>query len=81
MFCTYVLKSIKNDKFYIGHTQNIEKRLQEHNNNESKSTKNKGPWVLIYTKEFSTRSEAMRFEISLKKIKNKGYLLKQIKNQ
>ncbi|HEY5534834.1 MAG TPA: GIY-YIG nuclease family protein [Ignavibacteria bacterium] len=43
MFCTYVLKSIKNDRFYVGHTQNIEKRLQEHNNNESKSTKNKGP--------------------------------------
>jgi len=78
MYFTYILKSTKSGKLYIGHTNNIERRLQEHNTNQSKSTKNKGPWELIYTKEFSSNSEAILLEIKLKKVKNKNYFLNNL---
>jgi len=78
MYFTYILKSIKSGKLYIGHTNNIERRFQEHNSNQSKSTKNKGPWELIYTKECPSNSEAILFELKLKKIKNKNYLLNNL---
>jgi putative endonuclease len=80
MYFTYILKSEKTDKLYIGHTENIERRLLEHNSNQSKSTKNNGPWKLIFTKEFNSRSEAMKFELKLKSFKNKNYLLNNLQN-
>jgi len=79
MYSTYIIKSGKTGKLYIGHTENLNRRLTEHNSNQSKSTKNKGPWELLYQREFGTRSDAMKHEIDLKKIKNKNYLLEMIK--
>jgi putative endonuclease len=78
MYFTYILKSVKSGKLYIGHTNNIERRLLEHNSNQSKSTKNKGPWELIYSKEFPSNSEAILLEIKLKNFKNKNYLLNNL---
>jgi putative endonuclease len=78
MYYTYILKSEKTNKLYIGHTENLERRLIEHNSSQSKSTRNKGPWSLIYKKEFKSRSDAMKFELKLKSIKNKNYLLENI---
>ncbi|MCX6159039.1 MAG: GIY-YIG nuclease family protein [Ignavibacteriae bacterium] len=80
MYYTYILKSIKNGRLYIGHTENLDKRLKEHNTNQSKSTKGKGPWGIIYSKEFKTRSDAMIYEMKLKKIKNTNYLLNNLDN-
>jgi putative endonuclease len=69
MFFTYIIQCEKTDKFYVGSTQNVEERLRRHNSNHSKSTRNKGPWVLVKSFEFTTRSEAMHLE---KKIKGRG---------
>jgi len=80
MYYTYILKSEKTEKLYIGHTENLEKRLIEHNSNQSNFTKGKGPWKIIFSNEFNTRSEAMKFEIKLKKIKNKNYLINNLVN-
>ncbi len=78
MYFTYILQSDKNEKLYICHTANLERRLAEHSSNQCKSTKNKGKWELIFKKEFVTRGEAMKFELKLKSFKNKDYLLKFI---
>ena len=78
MYHTYILKSEKSKRLYIGHSENIERRLLEHNTNQSKSTRNKGPWEIIFTKEFESRSEAVKFELKLKSIKNKNYLLNNL---
>ncbi len=66
MFYGYVVRSIPRGSFYIGHTYNIERRLVEHNTGQSKYTRNRGPWELVFRKEFPTRSEAMRWEADLK---------------
>jgi putative endonuclease len=78
MYYTYILKSPKADKLYIGQTQDLEKRLIRHNTGQNKSTKDKGPWELIYSKGFETRSEAILHEINLKNIKNITYLLNNL---
>jgi putative endonuclease len=54
----YVLKSESTGSSYVGHTSNLEKRLIEHNNGKSLSTRGKRPWRLVYNEEFMTWSEA-----------------------
>ena len=80
MYHIYILKSDKSRKLYIDHTENLERRLTEHNCIQSKSTKNKGPWKIIFSKEFETRSETVKYELKLKSIKNKTYLLNNSNN-
>ena len=53
-------------KTYVGYTNNLELRLIKHNSNKgAKSTKGY-KWLLIYSKKFKTRNEAMSFEYKLK---------------
>ena len=75
MYFVYLLKSDKDGRFYIGHTQDIQIRLQYHNSGRSKYTRNRGPWKLLAFKSFDSRSEAMREEIRLKKLKNRERIL------
>ncbi|MBS1514686.1 MAG: GIY-YIG nuclease family protein [Bacteroidetes bacterium] len=64
---------------YIGHTENLDRRLEEHNslNRKSSYTNKRGPWKLIFKKEFETKSEASKFEAYLKSLKNKKYILEK----
>ena len=72
-YFTYMLKCITPGikKTYVGYTNNLKKRLDQHNNNKgAKSTKGY-KWLLIYNKKFKTKSEAMSYEYKLKKDRNK----------
>jgi putative endonuclease len=76
-YFTYMLKSITpgTKKTYVGYTDNIDKRLIKHNSNKgAKSTKGY-KWLLIYTKKFMTKSEAMSYEYKLKKDRNKRKII------
>ncbi len=79
MACTtYILKSIKFDKYYIGQTSNLEKRLAEHNKGRSKSTKPYLPYELTFHKSFDSRKDAMKEEKKLKNIKSSAKLVEYI---
>ena len=78
---TYILQSEKTSQLYIGQTNNILDRITRHNGNRNKWTKGKGPWKLIYVKEFETRSEAMKLEKRLKGFKNKDYTIQWVKSR
>ncbi|MDP1709279.1 MAG: GIY-YIG nuclease family protein [Candidatus Komeilibacteria bacterium] len=52
MFYTYILKSIKDGRRYIGHTNNIENILKFHNNGLNPTTKNRRPLILVCYKTF-----------------------------
>ena len=72
LYYTYMLKSISPNvkKTYVGYTNNLESRLTKHNNNKgAKSTKGYN-WVLIYSKKFKSKNEAMSYEYKLKNNKN-----------
>ncbi|HEY5123013.1 MAG TPA: GIY-YIG nuclease family protein [Ignavibacteria bacterium] len=78
MYFTYILKSLSTGKLYIGQTNNLEDRVKRHNSNQNKFTKNKGPWDLVFFREFSTRSESVKFETKLKALKNTNYILENL---
>lgn len=67
MFTVYVIYSENAGKKYTGHTEDLDRRLTEHNSGMlGRFTKNKGPWVVIYSAVFNTRSEAIIHEKYLK---------------
>ena len=66
MWIVYVLRSRKNGWLYIGLTNDVARRLREHNRNYNKSTKGKGPFELIHTETFATRAQARAREKHLK---------------
>jgi len=65
-YYVYVLLSLKDKKFYIGFSENIEKRLLEHNSGKVKSTKNRKPFRLLCYEAYLTKSEALAREKYLK---------------
>ena len=76
-FYVYMIKSISagSKKTYVGYTNNLKKRLSNHNNNKgAKSTKGH-KWELIYKKKFISKSKAMSYEYH---IKNNRKLRKKI---
>ena len=66
MYYVYVLYSIDFDRTYTGLTNNIEKRIYQHNAKQNKSTKAYIPWNLIHVERFKTRLEARKREKYLK---------------
>jgi putative endonuclease len=62
----YILISLKDKRFYTGLTNNVEKRILQHNNGVVRSTKSRRPFVLIHTESFATRKEAAAREKFLK---------------
>ncbi len=66
MFFLYILKSTLHNRNYTGVTSSVENRLSAHNSGKSKSTKPWRPWVVVYTEQFSTLSEAKKREWFLK---------------
>lgn len=69
MFYVYILNSLISKKHYIGSTDDLERRLFEHNSGKVKSTKAYKPWEMIYTESFSNRNEAFKREKQIKSYK------------
>lgn len=67
MYSVYIIYSSKLGKFYKGITKDLFNRVQRHNNGTESFTKKGIPWVLIWSLEKESRSEAMLLE---KKLKN-----------
>ncbi len=71
VYCLYILQSESTGRYYIGQSQDVTERLAYHNANYSKSLKNRGPWKLVYTETYSTRSAAVRREREIKSWKDR----------
>ena len=74
----YVLKSEKDQKLYVGCTQDIGERLKEHNAGRVRSTKGRKPFQLLYTEEYPDKYEAFRQERFYKTPTGKSELRKKI---
>ncbi|MEL6976301.1 MAG: GIY-YIG nuclease family protein [Bacteroidota bacterium] len=66
MYVVYVLYSKDFDRYYVGMTTNLVRRLQEHNTGRTKSTKAYMPWHIVYKKTFAESTEARAWEKYLK---------------
>ena len=67
MFYVYLIQSLRDKKYYIGQTDNIQERLNKHNKGEVKSTKNRVPFKLIGYETYENRNKARWREYNLKK--------------
>ncbi|MFC1703948.1 GIY-YIG nuclease family protein [Candidatus Omnitrophota bacterium] len=67
MYYVYVLQSKKNkNKLYIGNTNNLERRLAEHNSGDGYFTKTYKPFKIVYYEAFLDKHDAVNREIKLK---------------
>lgn len=66
MYYVYILKSQKDLSLYIGSTTDIKNRLKEHNSGESKYSRTKKPYSLIWFCAFPNKEKALNFEKYLK---------------
>ncbi len=77
MYKVYIIVNPEG-KTYIGQTNNLERRLKEHNNPDYRGTlytkRIKGPWKLLYFEGYSTRGEAMKREKELKSGKGRKWI-------
>ena len=74
MFYVYILESSVTGKWYFGYTERVEERIKEHNRSNGHFTSDRGPWMLIFKREFDNKKDALAFEKLLKKSKNKNYI-------
>jgi len=65
-YYVYILRSLKDDNFYTGHTADLKGRLARHNRGDVRSTKARRPFVMVYYEPCQTRSEAMKRERKVK---------------
>ncbi len=70
MYHVYILRSLNNNRHYIGQTNDLDKRLMRHNQGRVQSTKYFIPWKIIYTEQYRSRAEAMKREREIKDYKS-----------
>jgi putative endonuclease len=78
MYYVYVIKSPK--QFYIGSTNDLKRRFNEHIKNQSIATKNRGPWKLVYYEACLSNKDALHREKYLKTAWGKRYIKQRIRN-
>jgi putative endonuclease len=69
MYFVYIIKSINIHRYYIGSTENVEKRLSYHNSGKVRSTKAFRPWELVHTEPYDDRTDAVKREKQIKSYK------------
>lgn len=63
MYKVYILQSLKDQRTYVGYTDNLERRLVEHNAGQNKSTKHRVPFELLFSEEFENSKDAKSREL------------------
>ena len=71
-YFVYILYSKSLDVYYKGFSTDVEKRLEYHLNSQHKFTSQTKDWVIVYKKEFSEKSEALKEENRLKKLNRRS---------
>ena len=66
MFFVYVIRSTINGYFYVGMSEDVAKRIVQHNAGSTKSTKPYKPWELFFFESYPSRIEARKGEVYLK---------------
>ena len=78
-YYVYILRSFKDGTYYVGSTQDLESRIERHNQGRTKYTKPKLPWELVYHEEHPDRSSAVKRELEIKNRKSKIFIEKLLR--
>lgn len=79
-YFVYVLRSIKDKKFYTGYTENLKLRFEQHKKGLVESTKDRRPLELIYYEACLNQKDAIRREKYFKIYFGKMFLKKRLKS-
>lgn len=78
MYFVYILESEKDPtKIYVGFTNDLNKRLEEHNASQSTYSKRYAPWTLVSYTAFKHKTTAQEFETYLKSGSGFAFLKKR----
>ena len=78
MYTLYILHSKNLDRYYVGYTNDLQRRLSEHNRIKGKYTDTGIPWVVVYTEAFDAKKDAMKREKYIKSTKSKKFIIELI---
>ncbi|NTU95988.1 MAG: GIY-YIG nuclease family protein [Bacteroidales bacterium] len=70
MYFVYILKSLKVLRYYIGSSENVARRLSDHNSGKVKSTKAYRPWKIVHTETYDSKTDALKREKQIKSYKS-----------
>jgi putative endonuclease len=70
MAFVYILQSETTGRFYVGSTNNLERRVGEHHRGKDLATRGHGPWKLVYQEQFEILADARRREYEIKQWKS-----------
>ncbi len=79
-YYVYVLKSLKDNKFYTGYTENLKLRFEEHQKGNVLSTKDRRPFKLVYYESCLDKKDAMHREKYLKTYLGKMFIKNRLKS-
>jgi len=79
-YYVYILRSLKDGKFYIGFTKDLRRRFKEHNSKMSTSTKSRVPFTLVYYEAYLHSEDAKEREKFLKSGWGRNYIKKSLKH-
>jgi len=77
----YILYSKSLDKYYIGHScEDLQERLRKHLSNHTGFTAKAKDWIIVYSENYDSKSDAYKRELEIKAWKSKSKILKLIKS-
>ncbi len=74
MYWVYILYSKSKDSYYTGSSSDPVRRLSQHNEGWTQSTKSGIPWTMVYQRKFASKKEAIQEERRIKKKKSRKYI-------
>ena len=80
MFYTYVLLSLKDNKFYVGYSRDVKLRFEKHKKGLVDSTKNRRPLKIIYYEACISKDDALKREKYLKTHYGRMFIHKRLKS-
>lgn len=80
MYFVYILQSLKDGDWYIGFTEDVVRRLSDHNSGKNISTAHRKPFKLMYYEAYVDKNDALGREKFLKSGAGHGYIKKQLKH-
>lgn len=79
MAWVYILRT-KNQQYYVGSTDNFERRLKQHEHGNTKTTKRLEIETIVLKQEYKTPTEARKVELKIKNLKRRDYVEKMVKD-
>jgi putative endonuclease len=80
----YVLRSLNTGQYYVGSTEDLERRVREHNGELprlGRATVSGRPWELVFQAEFTSRSQALAAERYIKRMKSRVWIDKLVSGE